>query len=269
MNNDLNVIVLNDICSYGKVSLTINIPVLSAFSIKVSPLPTVLLSNHTQYSSFCAFDLTDYLFKIVEELKLRDAKFDAFYIGWLGHEKQVDLAVSIIKDFNIPLTMVDPILGDNEHLYTPITDKNVENMIRLLKHADIVIPNTTEFNALLSKPLDKKPSLDEIKSNIKELEALGPKKIVVTSIEVDGKVGSLCSDNGKMSEYLQPKVPIHIPGTGDAFGSALLGYMLKGASLEEATDKATLFMYKSVKAAKDENDDRIFGIAIEKRLSLL
>ena len=68
MNDNFNVLLLNDLCSYGKASLTVNIPVLSHFGIKVSPLISVILSNHTAFESFCAFDLTQQLEKIVEEL---------------------------------------------------------------------------------------------------------------------------------------------------------------------------------------------------------
>ena len=77
-NKNLNVLLLNDLCSYGKASLTVNIPVLSHFGIKVSPLVSVILSNHTAFDSFCAFDLTNELEKIVDELKRKNPKFDAF-----------------------------------------------------------------------------------------------------------------------------------------------------------------------------------------------
>lgn len=270
MNENLNVIALNDICSYGKVSLTINIPVLSAFSIKVSPLPTVLLSNHTQFESFCAFDLTKEIFAIYEELKKRNPKFDAFYVGWLGDEKQVALAVDIIDFFKIPITVIDPILGDNGKLYTPITQHHVDNMRRLIKYANVITPNITEAAALLNESLDKKPDIATLKEWSKRLTELGPKSIVITSVEAENNtVGSLCYSEGVFSEYYCPKVDIHIPGTGDAFGSALLGYMLTGKSLLEAAKKSTEFVYKSVEAAAKEGDDRIYGIAIEKRLHLL
>ncbi len=267
---DLNVIVMNDMCSYGKVSLTVNIPVLSAFSVKVSPLPTVLLSNHTQFSSFCAFDMTEYLFPIVEELKKRNAVFNAFYIGWLGKVSQVDLAVSIIKDFNIPLTIVDPILGDNEKLYSSITDEQVSNMKKLIKHADIIVPNTTEFSALLGLPIDKKPSIETIKENIETLREYGPKNIVVTSVEEGDNVGTLCyCEDGSIFTHLLPKLPIHTPGTGDAFGSSLLGYLLTGDNLETATKKATNFLHEAVSKVCESDFDRSFGIPIENYLHLL
>lgn len=269
MNRNINVLALNDICSYGKVSLTVNIPILSSFSIKVSPLPTVLLSNHTQFESFCAFDLTDQLVAIVEELKNRTKKFDAFYVGWISGERQVELAFKIKNDFEIPLTVIDPILGDNGKLYAPITDKHVLDMKRLITCADIITPNITEAAALLGYNMTEKVDLETLKKWALELTKLGPKSVVITSVEKGDKIGSLCYSNNKISEYYYDKVPLHIPGTGDAFGSALLGYILTGLSLEDATNRATKFVYEAVLKAKEEGDDATYGIAIEKRLSLL
>ena len=103
MKKDLNVLLLNDLCSYGKASLTVNIPILSYFGIKVSPLVSVLLSNHTAFESFCAFNLTEQLEKIVGELKIRNPKFDAFYVGWIASGKQPDIVIDIIKSFDISL----------------------------------------------------------------------------------------------------------------------------------------------------------------------
>ena len=104
---DLSVLIINDLCSYGKASLTVNIPVLSAFGVKVSPLISVLLSNHTAFETFCAFNLTEELEAIVKELKLRKPKFDAFYIGWLSSGKQPEIVIDIIKHFNFKTVLLD------------------------------------------------------------------------------------------------------------------------------------------------------------------
>ncbi len=269
LKKDLNVIVMNDMCSYGKVSLTVNIPVLSAFSIKVSPLPTVLLSNHTQYPSFCAFDMTKYLVEIIKEIKKLKVKFDAFYIGWLGDRAQVDLAISIIEDFNIPITLIDPILGDNEKLYSPITNEQVSNMRELIKYGDIIVPNTTEFSALMGLDINEKPSINTIKENIYKLRDLGPKNIIVTSVVENEKVGTMTLANDKITTHLLSKLPIHIPGTGDAFASSFLGYLLRSMSIEEASVKATDFLHKSVSQALRNDNDRTYGIPIEDYLDLL
>lgn len=266
---DLNVLIINDICSYGKASLTVNIPVLSAFKIKVSPLISVLLSNHTAFETFCAFNLTEQLEAIVKELKLRKPKFDAFYIGWLSSGKQPEIVIDIIKHFNFKTVLLDPILGDYGKLYPSMSNEHVKSMRSLLKYSTIATPNITELAVLLDKEPSKKYSEKEIEKMAKKLSKMGPKTVIVTSVEKENKLGCLCLSENKIITKYYNKIDISMPGTGDAFGSSLLGYILRGDTIEKALNKATKFVYSSVKVSVEENDDRLYGIAIEKRLDLL
>lgn len=271
-DKDLNVLIINDLCSYGKASLTVNIPVLSAFKIKVSPLISVLLSNHTAFNSFCAFDLTKELEAIIKELKLRKPKFDAFYIGWLSAGKQPEIVIDIIKDFNFQIVLLDPILGDNGKLYPSMSNEHVKSMKSLLKYSTIATPNITELAVLLDKDPSKKYNEKEIEEMAKTLSEMGPKTVIVTSVEKENKLGCLCYNENKIITKYYDKINISMPGTGDAFGASLLGYILKGETIENALNKATKFIYSSVKASFEEiksDEERIYGIAIEKRLNLL
>lgn len=272
MNEDLHVLIINDLCSYGKASLTVNIPVLSAFGIKVSPLISVLLSNHSAFDSFCSFDLTKELEAIIKELKLRKPKFDAFYIGWLSAGKQPEIVVDIIKYFNFKTVLLDPILGDYGKLYSSMTNEHVKSMKKLLKYATIVTPNITELAVLLDKDPSKKYSEEEIKDMAKTLFDIGPEIVIVTSVEKENKLGCLYYTKNKIITKYYNKIDMSFPGTGDAFGSSLLGYILKGETIESALNKATKFVYSLVKESfkeVKEDKDRIYGISIEKRLNLL
>ena len=269
MKKDLNVLVLNDLCSYGKASLTVNIPVLSHFGIKVSPLVSVMLSNHTAFESFCAFDLTDQLEKIIEQLKIRNPKFDAFYVGWISSGKQPDLVVDIIKHFNIDTVLIDPILGDYGKLYPSMSNEHVKSMKNIIKYANIITPNITELAVLLDKDPAEEYTEEEVKIMAKQLSEIGPQTVIVTSVSANDKIGCLCyKDNNFITSYY-PKINTSMPGTGDAFGSSLLGYILQENSLKESLEKATKFVYEAVEQSVKDNDDRVYGIYIEKRLHLL
>ena len=50
---------VHDLSGMGRVSLTVVIPILSSMGFQVCPLPTAVLSNHTQYPGFSFLDLTD------------------------------------------------------------------------------------------------------------------------------------------------------------------------------------------------------------------
>ena len=50
---------VHDLSGMGRVSLTVVIPILSSMGFQVCPLPTAVLSNHTQYPGFSFLDLSD------------------------------------------------------------------------------------------------------------------------------------------------------------------------------------------------------------------
>lgn len=72
---------VHDLSGMGRVSLTVVIPILSSMGFQVCPLPTAVLSNHTQYPGFSFLDLTDEMPKIIAEWKKLEVQFDAIYTG--------------------------------------------------------------------------------------------------------------------------------------------------------------------------------------------
>ena len=52
---------VHDLCGYGKCSLGVAIPVLSAAGCDVCPVPTSLFSAHTKFPTFYMHDTTNML----------------------------------------------------------------------------------------------------------------------------------------------------------------------------------------------------------------
>ena len=152
-----------------------------------------------------------------------------------------------------------------------MTEKHIKSLRRILKYAAIVTPNITELCLLLDKDPSKKYTEDNIIEMAKELSNTASENIIVTSVEKDDKFGSLAynKQNNNITTSYFDKINIAMPGTGDAFASALLGYVLNGDSIEDALKKATKFIYTAIELSVKENDNRIYGISIEKRLHLL
>ena len=44
--------VINDLSGYGRCSLTVALPVVSAMGVQCCPVPTAILSNHTAYPAY-------------------------------------------------------------------------------------------------------------------------------------------------------------------------------------------------------------------------
>ena len=108
---------VHDLSGCGRVSLTVAIPILSAMGIQVCPLPTAVLSSHTQYPDFVFFDLTDRMSLFVNQWKQLGLQFDAIYSGYLGSPKQASIVANLIDEFSADgqLVVVDPVLGDNRN----------------------------------------------------------------------------------------------------------------------------------------------------------
>ncbi|GAE23391.1 pyridoxal kinase [Bacteroides pyogenes JCM 10003] len=187
---------VHDLCGIGRLSLTVVIPILSSMGFQVCPLPTAVLSNHTQYPDFSFLDLTDEMPKIIAEWKRLGMRFDAIYTGYLGSSRQIRIVSDFIDNFRQPdgLVVVDPVLGDNGRLYTNFDVKMVEEMRHLVAKADVITPNLTEVFYLLDRPYETAHADEEVKEYLRLLSDKGPQVVVITSVPVSG-------DSHKTSVY--------------------------------------------------------------------
>ena len=89
---------VHDLCGYGKCSLGVAIPVLSAAGCDVCPVPTGLFSSHTAFPGWYMHDTTDILADYLNAWKGIDVDIDAVYSGFLGAPEQVDIIRGIYGD---------------------------------------------------------------------------------------------------------------------------------------------------------------------------
>ena len=124
VNRVKKVAAVHDISCMGRVSLTVVIPILSTMGFQVCPLPTAILSNHTQYPSFSFLDLTEEMPRIIEHWQKLDVQFDAIYPGYLGSPQQVHIVSRFIQDFRCDHNFVflAPVLGLIGHLDASVID---------------------------------------------------------------------------------------------------------------------------------------------------
>lgn len=256
MSEMKKVAAIHDLSGYGKASLTVVIPTLSAMGIQVCPLPTAVLSTHTGFPGHTFLDLTSEMQKIISHWKTLDIAFDAIYSGFLGSPEQPDIVADFIKTFSgyLPLVLVDPVLGDDGALYSTMNQKMVEKMRELVKLADIVTPNLTEAALLSGNEYNKDVSRKELVSWMRKIADSGPRYVVVTSAPSSGDfVSVLAYDRDDDLGYGQShrRFPGAFSGAGDAFASVLLGNMLFGHGLQPSFDAATGFVSATLAITHD------------------
>ena len=85
MHQQKRIAAIHDISCFGKCSLTVALPIISAAGVEVSAIPTAVLSTHTGgISGWTYRDLTEDILPIVDHWQSLDLKFDAIYTGFSG-----------------------------------------------------------------------------------------------------------------------------------------------------------------------------------------
>ena len=265
---------IHDLSGFGRCSLTVILPVLSAMGIQVCPVPTAVLSTHTGgLGTPVIKDLTDYLDPCLDHYKNLDIGFDAIYSGFLGNGKQVESVLKYFESYPDALKFVDPVMGDNGKAYKTCDEDYQSQMKKLVCEADFITPNLTEAFLLLGEnPVCDGLSLENAKTICEKLSNLGPEKVLVHSLKLD-TVG-LCSigfDRRKNTFWLFPnnEIPVSYPGCGDVFASVLLGSFLSDSDFPKAVSKATSFTEKCIKATYNYHTNPKYGLLFENRLCTL
>ncbi len=265
---------VHDLSGYGRSSLTVVLPVLSAMGINVCPLPTAVLSTQTSgFENYVFQDLTDTMKGIIAHWKTLPLQFDSIYSGFLGSADQIDLVMDLIRHFSREdqLITVDPVMGDDGELYGPITTSMVKGMKELVKKADLITPNYTEAAFLLNREYKEELGQHEAIQILKELSAAGPEKVVITSVPLKGKgetsaVMAYEKKNNRFWKVETAHIPAAYPGTGDMFASVITGRLLLGDSLPAALDRAVHFVVHAIRNTFGHNTPQREGVLLEKSL---
>jgi len=267
---------IHDMSGFGRCSLTVAIPILSAMGVQCCPLPTAFLSTHTGgFTGFTFLDMTEEMPKVAAHWKSLDLRFDAIYSGFLGSEAQIDIVEDFIRAFRTPDTVVviDPVMGDDGAAYQTYTPAMCAGMARLAELADVITPNLTEAAFLLGMDYGDLPRGEAgLRQIVWELSMEGKRSVALTGASLaPGKTGAMCFDAATgETEAVQTDFIAHpLHGTGDVFASVLTGGLVKGKSLTEAAREAVEFIRACAGRTVEQNLPMREGVDFEPLLGLL
>lgn len=237
---------INDLSGYGRCSLTVALPILSAMGIQCCPVPTSILSNHTGFPVYYFDDYTDHMKPYIEKWKELGLTFDGIATGFLGSERQIEIVKDMITSFRTPETkvLVDPIMGDHGISYATYTPAMCSRMRELAAMADILTPNLTEACILTGTPYKNgEMNEKELSSLVRQLQKLGPSAVVITGIRKGSDlVNAMAEGEGDVSFLGRSAVGEERPGTGDVFSSIIAGGCIRGWSLGKSAELAADFV---------------------------
>lgn len=289
--------VIQDIAGFGRCSLTVALPVISAMKVQCCPVITSILSNHTGFSHCYFDDYTEKMPNYIQHWKQLNLQFDGIYSGYLGSKKQLDIVIDFFQYFsnNNPWIIVDPIMGDNGKIYKNFDDEMCRGMRQLISYANVITPNITECCILTNTVYKEKWTAKELAKMAKELHKLGPEKIVITGIHQGHYIGNFLSEKVSQNDQKNDKkvdtnckkqiltedgnndivaqkliksrhVGIDRPGTGDIFTSILAAGTVNGEPLEKEIRKASKFIQKCILRSEELHIPKEEGVCLEEFL---
>lgn len=261
---------VHDLCGYGKCSLGVAIPVLSAAGCDVCPVPTGLFSSHTAFPGWYMHDTTAILPDYLEAWKGIGVDIDAVYSGFLGAPEQVDIIKGIYETYPKALRIVDPVMADHGKVYATYTPELCSAMAELAEGADILTPNLTEAAIILDEPIGdawagESISDDEARRMVEALLAKGTKTVVLKGVQRgDGLIRNFVgSQSGAFFEVNNELLPYMLHGTGDLYCSCLLAAVMAGKALDEAVRFAGDFVHDAMIVSSKQPQFRERGVSYE------
>ena len=263
MKRQKRVALVNDITGFGRCSMTVELPIVSALKVEACPLPTALLSVHTAFPFPYIQDQTHIMEPYIENWRKHQVTFDGISTGFLGSKEQVAIVKKFIQDFSTDETVVivDPVMGDWGKLYASYTKELSEEMKHLVPLADVITPNLTEASYLLDIPYlsEEEITMERLEKIAQALADKGPKQVIITGISREEKIGNFVYEKGEASSFIGTK----------KIGGERSGSIVRGDSLTTSVRKAVDFIGKALAYTETLNLPPAQGIAFEEFLTEL
>lgn len=258
---------VHDLCGYGKCSLGVAIPVLSAAGIDVCPVPTSLFSAHTRFPKFYMHDTTPMLTEYLDAWREEGIELDGIYSGFLGSAEQVDAILRLYREYPKALRIVDPVMGDGGSKYPTYTDEMCEAMKGLVDGADVLTPNLTEASILTGIAYAGQ-DVDEgyIGGMMDALLGMGAKSVVLKGVVHEGESiirNYVSVVGGDVEEVSSELLPYMLHGTGDLFASGLTAAIYAGKNLLSAVEFAGSLVRHAMEITPEQPDYQVRGVSFE------
>lgn len=268
MNETTKILTIQDLSCYGQCSITVALPVVSAFGIETAVLPSAVLSTHTSgFTDYTLRDLTEDLPDIRKHWESEGIYFDAVYTGFIASAEQLDYIRDIIdsrlKDGG--KVFVDPAMADFGEFYNGFDQDFADSMGELCRQGDYILPNTTEACFILHRPWKEHFTKEEMIEMAEELQDFTKRYVILKGYENDSnEMGMIVLDKKTSSIEIvyNDRIDYVSHGTGDVFASSFVGSVMIGKSPVQAAKIAGEFTKKAVeKTIGDKNHN--YGVKFE------
>lgn len=250
--------------AYGHVGNAAAVPALQALGCEVLAVPTVLLAHHPGHGpprgrAIPAAEVAE----LIEGLETVGALAGTagMLTGYLGLPETAAVAAQALARLRrhnpAALYLCDPVIGDGGRIYVR---EGVEAAISecLLPLADVITPNHFELERLSGRPAE---TLEQAIGAARDLIALGPKLVVVTSLRHAGlaadRVETLAVTAREAWIAATPRLDSVPQGSGDLLAALLLGHLTLGAAVPNALARAVSAVHLVLMASRGRPEMRL------------
>ena len=174
-----------------------------------------------------------------------DIQVHSVKTGMLGDAAVVEAVAAAIKDLELPLLVVDPVLASTSG--SRLLDDDGLQMLcaELLPLAHVVTPNIPEAEVLSGTRIE---SDDDLKDAARRIHDLGAAAVIVTGgHRSSSDVTDLLFDGRTFSQFIVPRVDVaNVHGTGCAFAAAVAAYLALGHPLGDSASNAQQFVANAI-----------------------
>jgi pyridoxine kinase len=267
----LNILSIQSWVAYGHVGNASAVFPLQRLGAEVWAVNTVQFSNHTGYGDWTGQVFTGaQVSSLVDGIAARGAleRCDAVLSGYMGDAgigAAIVDAVARVKAANpAALYCCDPVLGDDDTgLYVRA---GIDVFMRdvALRVADIATPNRFELEHLSGLPTR---TLAQTKIAIAALQAMGPRIVLVTSVQVEetpqGCIDMLAAEGDVVHLLRTPALPVHVNGAGDAIAALFLFHCLRTGDVAQALALAGSSIWGLLRRTAEAGSREILTVAAQ------
>ncbi len=266
------IIALHDLSCLGRAALTQVILALGAMGHQPVPLPTAVFSTHMGFAGYQTQDLTAWLSCALTQYVQLGQTFDGVLIGYLHQAGQMEQAKRALQLCTAEgVRLLDPVMGDNGKVYASCTVEKVEFLRELAQMAHIITPNVTEAALLLDKdPTQTPQTVAQAQQWAQDLQVRYGGAVVLTGVALpENQLATVTAQADGCTAHIQQRLAAYYPGTGDLFATVLLGAVLQGKTVAQASVKAADFVGAAIAHTVDAGTEPMQGVQLEKVLHLL
>jgi pyridoxine kinase len=267
----MNILSIQSWVAYGHVGNASAVFPLQRLGAEVWALNTVQFSNHTGYGAWrgqvFGAELIRDLVQGIEEREVLP-RCNAVLSGYMGDaaigEAILDAVAKVRAANPAALWCCDPVIGDVGRgiFVRPGIPEFMRD--RAVPAASIVTPNHFELEWLTGRQV---VSLEDAKVAVTELQATGPRTVLVTSLQLEDtpedSVDLMAGEEGRFWRVRTPRLPISVNGAGDAMAALFLFHRLRWDDSRLALSAAASSVFGLLRRTAEEKSREILTVAAQ------